>query len=137
MTRLAPIALAALYAVLVCAMLPRSASASEDVYNRAWCEAMGGDAEVRQADRSRVDCLLPEYAVEADWAPKWFEGLGQAAHYARMTGRKPGLLLIIGKPRDCWRIEQARASLARVWVMVAGSLHRVRVWLTGPAVCDE
>ena len=51
--------------------------------------------EVRLADRTRVDILTEDYAIEVDFATKWAEAIGQALHYARMTGRKPGVIIII------------------------------------------
>lgn len=59
-----------------------------------------GQKEVRLKDNTRVDCLTEEYAYEYDWAYKWSEAIGQALHYARMTGKKPGIVLIIGDLSD-------------------------------------
>lgn len=111
----------------------------EDHYNRTWCaEQLGVDecpdsaCEVVQVDRTRVDCLLPDYAVEADFAAKWYEGLGQAVHYARLTGLRPGVLLIIERRADCRHVERARASVGRVSAWIDGlGLVPVRMWLTG------
>jgi hypothetical protein len=33
--------------------------------------------------------------VEFDWAEKWAEAVGQSLHYARMTGKRPGIVLIL------------------------------------------
>ena len=103
----------------------------EDVYNRAWCAAAHGTAEVRQNDRSRVDCLTSTVAWETDFAEKWFEALGQASHYARKTGRLPGLLLIIETPNQCWRLFQARETLARVWYVRDGVMYPYALAITG------
>jgi hypothetical protein len=40
-------------------------------YQEQWCEAMGGQTEVVLPDKTRVDCLTDEYAIEVDFAPKW------------------------------------------------------------------
>lgn len=68
----------------------------ETAISSAWCEARGGIAEARLADGARVDCLLPDLAVEHDWAKaaKPYECLGQAAYYARETGRAAMCVLI-------------------------------------------
>ena len=58
-----------------------------------------GRVEVVLQDSTRVDCLTDEYAIEYDWAHKWAEAVGQSLHYARMTGKKPGIVLIM-KPGD-------------------------------------
>ena len=76
------------------------AQAFEADYAERWCAARGGKVEQVQADRTRVDCLLPGFAVEVEYAHKWAEAMGQALHYGRMTGRMPGVLLILKKPDD-------------------------------------
>ena len=59
-----------------------------------------GEIEVKLPDKTRVDCLTDEYAIEFDWAPKWAEGIGQSLYYAKMTGKKPAIALILKKPQD-------------------------------------
>ncbi|MBD5389381.1 hypothetical protein HDR63_03960 [bacterium] len=59
-----------------------------------------GGTEFTLPDRTRVDCLTDEYAIEFDFAPKWAEALGQSLHYARMTGREPGIYLILESGKD-------------------------------------
>ena len=76
------------------------AQALEADYADPWCAARGGKVEQVLADRTRVDCLLPGFAVEADYAHKWAEAMGQVLHYGRMTDRMPGVLLILKKPSD-------------------------------------
>lgn len=46
-------------------------------------------------DRTRVDCLTSEYAVEFDFGHKWAEAAGQALYYGLKTGKKPGIVLIL------------------------------------------
>ena len=53
--------------------------------------------EYRLFDRTRVDCLTGEYAIEVDFAKKWAEGIGQSLYYAEVTGKKPGVALIVGE----------------------------------------
>ena len=50
-------------------------------------------------DKARIDCLLPDKAVEVDFAAKWAECIGQALYYAQMTNRTPACLLIIENPQ--------------------------------------
>lgn len=71
----------------------------ESAYRDAWCK---GRTEVTLHDGSRVDCLTENYAVEVEFANKAFEGLGQAIHYARITGTDPAILMIIETPGD-WK----------------------------------
>ena len=91
---------------------------NEKYYQSIWCDQRGGRTEYVLDDATRVDCLLPEYAVEVDWGEKWAEGVGQAQYYARETRRKPGLLLIIGKGEERF-IERAKRS---------GEYSDLKVW---------
>lgn len=59
-----------------------------------------GVTEFRLPDRTRVDCLTDEYAIEFDFAQKWAEALGQSLHYAYMTGRDPAIYLILESKKD-------------------------------------
>ncbi|MCK4786249.1 MAG: hypothetical protein KAV87_21000 [Desulfobacteraceae bacterium] len=72
----------------------------EKWYQEKWCNERGGVTEYVLPDKTRVDCLTDEYAVEADFAKKWAESIGQALFYGYMTGKKPGVLLILEKEKD-------------------------------------
>lgn len=72
----------------------------EKFYQKEWCKANNGIIEYKLTDDTRVDCLTKEYAVEFDFASKWAEAIGQSLHYARMTGKKPGINLIIEDRND-------------------------------------
>ena len=72
----------------------------EKYYQNKWCNQNQGRQEVILPDSTRIDCLTKTYATEFDFAPKWAESIGQSLHYARMTGKKPGIVLIIEKPED-------------------------------------
>jgi hypothetical protein len=67
----------------------------EKEYQTKWCSERGGIQEYRLDDATRVDCLLPEFAVEFDFAYKWAECIGQAFYYGQKTGRKAACVLII------------------------------------------
>lgn len=89
----------------------------------AWCAASQGDTEVQQADRTRIDCVTAEYAIEFDFGVKWAEAIGQALFYSAESGLKPGIVLILKKPADIRylaRLEKAnrhhRLNI-RIWVM--------------------
>jgi hypothetical protein len=58
-----------------------------------WCGGKGED-EVELPNKTRVDCLTPTHAIEADWAKKWYEAVGQSLYYASLTGKRAGILLI-------------------------------------------
>lgn len=59
-----------------------------------------GHLEYTLEDKTRVDCLMPDKAVEYDFADKWAECAGQALYYASMTARHPVCALIIERESD-------------------------------------
>ena len=67
----------------------------EAEYQKAWCDKRGGVMEYELPDKTRVDCLLPDLAVEFDFANKWAECIGQALYYSKMTGKQPACVLIM------------------------------------------
>lgn len=46
----------------------------------------------------RIDLLTHDYAIEVDRLSNFHEGIGQALHYARETGKRPGLAIFIVDP---------------------------------------
>lgn len=83
-------------------------------YQEKWCTKMGGEAEFYLHDRTRVDCLLDDYAVEVDFAGKWAEAIGQALYYASQTQRDPGVLLILESLEDLRYVERLQAVDRRI-----------------------
>lgn len=72
----------------------------EKYYQTLWCNSNGGTMEYALQDKTRVDCLTNDYAVEFDFAKKWAESIGQSLYYGEMTGRQPAIGLIIENSRD-------------------------------------
>ncbi|MFQ5481251.1 MAG: hypothetical protein ACE5ER_00730 [Nitrospinaceae bacterium] len=101
-------------------------SHSEREYLNVWCQRARGTPEVRLADRTRVDCLTAKYAVEMDFSPKWKEAIGQAFHYSLITGKEPGIVLILEQPEH-----------RKYWDQLNRVLHRyelsIRTWIITPA----
>jgi len=74
---------------------------SEKYYQQLTCEMFDdGEAimEYRLPDGTRVDCLTEDFAIEHDFADKWAESIGQCLYYAAMTGKRPGIILIMEDP---------------------------------------
>jgi len=69
----------------------------EKHYQVILCDELNGKIEVVLEDRTRVDCLTDEYAIEVDFAKKWAEGIGQSLYYGYMTDKKPAVALIVGE----------------------------------------
>ena len=70
---------------------------NEAYYQVQFCEKVNGITEFILPDRTRVDCLTDDYAIEVDWAKKWAESIGQSLFYADMTDKKAGVALIVGE----------------------------------------
>lgn len=70
---------------------------NEKYYQTRMCDTLGGEVEHILFDKTRVDCLTREHAIEVDFAKKWAEGIGQALYYAEVTGKKPAVGLIVGE----------------------------------------
>lgn len=95
--------------------------AAEKDYQHKYCK---GQIEFVLPDRTRVDCLTEDHAIEYDFGKKWAEAIGQSLHYAMHTGKRAGIVLIIGEkdsrffrrcaaiikhynlPIDLWAIEK-------------------------------
>ena len=100
---------------------------SEKKYQETWCGARGGVMEYRLNNGMRVDCLTDEYAVEMDFANKWYESFGQALFYAKATKRKPAVVLIIENKND-WiyygRLKSiSKESGLKIWYIEGGETH--------------
>ncbi len=112
------------FLVLLLFLVSKSAPAAEADYARAWCAAQGGRAEVVLPDRTRADCVTATHAIEVEYAAKWKQAPGQALHYARLTGRRAGIVLIAGET-DARHVTALRAVLA-------GNCLAVDVWTVPP-----
>ena len=67
----------------------------EASYQHAYCSMHNGIEEYELPDKTRIDCLTDEYAIEFDFANKWTESIGQSIHYALMSSKKPKIVLIL------------------------------------------
>lgn len=111
--------------ILLPAILVVSACSSgplhEKDYQQWWCRRHNGEMEYRLKDGARVDCLTSEYAVEVEYASKWAESIGQSLYYARSTGRKPAVLVIVrdkGDERFMKRLRSvAKEQGIKVWTV--------------------
>ena len=90
----------------------------ESHYQQQWCDEHKGVMEYR-IPGGRVDCLTETHAVEVDFARKWAEAIGQALYYSHYTGKKPGIVLIMGTDRDNTRLENISPVTDR---------HGIDVW---------
>lgn len=112
--------------LLLYLLLISSVFASERDIQELWCE---GKTEHRLPDKTRIDCLTGEYAIEVDWAHKPYNAIGQSLYYSAMTGKKPGILIILLDPKDCRFVERINKT---------NEIKKldIKVWTT-PFECDE
>ena len=122
------IVLFASLAVLAASTAALGARTPERVYQEHWCARAGGVTEFTLADRTRVDCLTGEYAVEVDFAHKWAEAVGQALYYSIRTEKRPGIVLIMEDGSDERFLERLRAVT---------SASDITLWTITPAELDR
>lgn len=94
-------------------------SAGEREYQEIWCNRVNGVMEYVLDDRTRVDCLTEEYAIEFDFAKKWAEAIGQALYYSLKTGKKPGIVLIMEDHKDDKYLKRLKA---------VSDSYNIKVW---------
>lgn len=80
---------------------------NEAWYQKKWCAGHGGRIEVIMPDKTRCDCVTFRYAVEVEFARKWAEAITQTLHYARLTGKRPGIVFICRRQSDLINIARA------------------------------
>lgn len=103
----------------------------ESSYQAAWCNKKDGIAEYRLPDATRVDCLLDEFAVEFDFSHKWAESIGHALYYSSVTGRRPGVVLIIED------LDRDFKYLIRLLTAIQDDTKRWRVWVMMPWMLEQ
>lgn len=88
--------------IFTCAIFISSNVCAKRLHNERYYQEKNCDGivEYRLPDRTRVDCLTEEYAIETDFAGKFYQAIGQSLHYARLTGKKAGIQLIVEKESD-------------------------------------
>lgn len=69
----------------------------EKYYQEIWCSENGGTVEEVLSDGTRADCSTDTHVIEFDFGKKWAESLGQSLHYSQQTGKRAGIVLILGK----------------------------------------
>ena len=73
---------------------------NERHYQTLLCDKLDGKMEYVLKDKTRVDCLTDEYAIEVDFAKKWAESIGQSLYYAKVTDKKPAVGFIMNSKKE-------------------------------------
>jgi len=92
----------------------------EKVYQEHFCKILGGVTEYSLQDKTRVDCLIDDYAIEVDFAQKWAESIGQSLYYAQQTSRKPAVLLIMENQEKDIKYLRRLQSVSQT--------HKIDIW---------
>ena len=67
-------------------------------------------------DKTRVDCLTDEYAIEFDYAKKWAETIGQSLYYSKKTGKKPAVAIITNGQNDLKYIQRIKETDEKITI---------------------
>ena len=102
-----------------------AAPKTERYYQLKCNETLQGKVEYRLPDATRVDILTEDLAIEVDFAKKYYEAIGQACHYAEMTGRKPAILLIVREPYQEKYIKAAARICKSTKIRVNGEDYHI------------
>ena len=117
------IALLILQIILVsCTTYPAGAMSS-DTAPEQWCAQMGGENHFQLQGEAPIHCLTDQYAIEAMPAHRWAEAIGLTLYYAELTGREPGVVLLMQEG------EQDTPHLLRLLGAIKASPKRWRVWV--------
>ncbi len=122
------IVICAFFVFLSCVSATAGRLHRERDYQVHWCAEMGGTVEYVLPDRTRVDCLTDDYAVEVDFAGKWAEAVGQALYYGKRTNKRPGIVLIMESDSDGRFLKR---------LMTVSEELGIRVWTIGPEGLGE
>ena len=84
--------------------------AKRESWHAQQAQAMyGGELEVHLDDGTRCDLLTETHAFEIEHARNWKEAIGQSLHYAHVTGRNAGIVLVMHSDKAQGYLEQLKA----------------------------
>ncbi len=103
----------------------------EKEYQNQWCRQQNGQTEYILNDKTRIDCLTNDYAIEFDFASKWAESIGQSLYYGLCTGKTSGIVLIMENPQKDMKYlnrlnEVAKKYNIKVWTMTPEDMPKQR-----------
>jgi hypothetical protein len=101
---------------------------SEKYYQDKIAQEIHGQTEVVLEDNTRIDIATDTEVIEVEFAHKWYEAIGQSAHYAIMTGKKPVIYLIKESDFDNICIERCKKDIRQgIGVIQNGQWTKIRV----------
>lgn len=88
-----------------------------------------GQIEVVLDDKTRIDIFVKDkYAIEVDFATKWYEAIGQASHYAVKTNTPPAICLIVRNNNDMEKVTRAQFACSKMYILIGDKLARYSVF---------
>jgi hypothetical protein len=112
-----------LFLVAACAAPQQQTLRTERDYQIAFNQVyFSGKAEMEVPVKyGRIDLLTDDYAIEVDRLEKFHEAIGQALHYAKEAGKKPGIAIFITdhKSSDKEKLEYVK------WLC---KYYKIKVW---------
>lgn len=117
----------------VLALMSFAAVAGEVEIASKWCRAntMTFEIEAKLKEpysmHTRADCIKDGIAWEVEWADKWSQAPGQSFYYARRTGLKPGIVLIVKDKGDAMYVKRLHEALSGVTYNYEGLMVPVKV----------
>ena len=83
---------------------------NEAYYSEKFCNEKDLSSNGEEITSSYPDCLTDTHVFEFDWAEgmKVYEAIGQSLYYSSVSGKKPGILLLIRKENSEKHIEKVR-----------------------------
>lgn len=85
-----------------------------------------GILEFHLPDGTRCDIVTERHAIEVEFAPKWKEAIGQSLHYAALSDRIAGILLILVEPSEERYLESLREVIAHYDLPI--DVRVIRTW---------
>ena len=81
---------------------------TEDYYQDKIAKQVHGQREVILDDRTRIDIVTDTEVIEVEFAHKFYEAIGQSAHYCVKSGKKPVIWLIKESANDQKYIDRCK-----------------------------
>ena len=109
-----------LFLLLTASLLQAKHLHKEKYYQKIFCSKINGLIEYELTNKTRIDCLTNTYAIEVDFANKFYEAIGQSLYYGLVTNHSPGIVLILENPKKDIKYLKRLMKVAKV--------HKITVW---------
>jgi len=95
----------------------------EKEYQDKWCKEHKGKQEIVLNSGERADCITDEYAIEFDFAKKYYEAIGQSLLYSIEANKKAGIVLILENTKDYKYLKR---------LQIVADVYNIKVWTIKP-----